>query len=129
MFPESAWSAVVTSELQPALGLRWLLCYEEHDRAVVHLQKAAPKHWFGAGEKIRVENCPTRFGHISWVTEATGGAGNRPHWRVEITLPESFGAGGENQADDRGIVRQGARSQESEVSVFSHQFAPGLTET
>ncbi|PYU90144.1 MAG: hypothetical protein DMG25_17680, partial [Acidobacteria bacterium] len=24
--------------------------------------------------------------------EATGGAGNRPHWRVEIALPESFGA-------------------------------------
>ena len=87
-----AWSAVVTSELQPALGLRWLLCYEEHNRAVVHLQKAAPKHWFGAGERIRVENCPTRFGHISWTTEATGGAGNRPHWRVEIALPESFGA-------------------------------------
>ena len=87
-----AWSAVVTSELQPALGLRWLLCYEEHDRAVVHLQKAAPKHWFGAGEKIRVENCPTRFGHVSWTTEATSGAGNRPRWRVEIALPEPFGA-------------------------------------
>ena len=37
------WSAVINSELQVALGLRWLLCYEEHDRAVVHLQKAAPE--------------------------------------------------------------------------------------
>ncbi len=79
-----AWSAVVNSELQATLGLRWLLCYEEHDRAVVHLQKAAPKHWFEAGEVIRVENCPNRFGALSWKTESVGRAGTRPHWRVEI---------------------------------------------
>ena len=65
-----AWSAVINSELQPTLGLRWLLCYEEHDRDVVHLQKAAPQHWFSPGEVIRVRNCPTRFGPISWSTQA-----------------------------------------------------------
>lgn len=79
-----AWSAVVNSELQPAMGLRWLLCYEEHDRAVVHLQKAAPKHWFEAGNRIRVDGCPTRFGRLSWMTEAKDGQGERPAWEVRI---------------------------------------------
>jgi hypothetical protein len=79
-----AWSAVVNSELQPTLALRWMLCYEEHDRDIVHLQKAAPKHWFEAGEKIRVRNCPTRFGPLSWTTEAIAGKGSRRAWRVTI---------------------------------------------
>jgi len=87
-----AWSAVVNSELQPALGLRWLLCYEEHDRAVVHLQKAAPKHWFNPGERIGVENCPTRFGPISWTTLATLGPSNRPHWQVSVRFATQFEA-------------------------------------
>jgi len=84
-----AWSAVVNSTLQPALALRWLLCYEEHDRPVVHLQKATPKHWFNVGEKIRVENCPTRFGHVSWTTTATGSQSNLG-WQVEIRFEKPF---------------------------------------
>ena len=92
-----AWSAVINSELQPTMGLRWLLCYEEHHHDVVHLQKAAPKHWFGAGERIHVERCPTRFGLISWTTtsaanEGAGGPGNGKKWHLEITLPQSFAA-------------------------------------
>jgi hypothetical protein len=86
------WSAVVNSELQPALGLRWLLCFEEHDRAVVHLQKAAPKHWFAVDEKIRVENCPTRFGTIGWLTERLPGTKARRGWRVSIQVDASFNA-------------------------------------
>ncbi len=31
-----AWSAVVNSVLQPTLGLRWLLCYEESNRDICH---------------------------------------------------------------------------------------------
>jgi hypothetical protein len=92
-----AWSAVVNSTLQPALGLRWMLCYEEHDRAVLHLQKAAPKHWFAPGEKIRVEHCPTRFGAISWTTRATrAGPAPNPHrgtgWLVEVSFTKPFEA-------------------------------------
>ncbi len=87
-----AWSAVVNSELQPTLGLRRLLCYEEHDRAVVHLQKAAPKHWFNGGERIQVQRCPTRFGLISWRTEAINAARNRPSWRVAIEFAGPFEA-------------------------------------
>ncbi len=83
------WSAVVNSELQPTLALRWLLCYETHD-GVVHLQKAAPNHWFGPGEKIRVQNCPTRFGPISWTTEAVSEEGKEPKWRVEIQYSNPF---------------------------------------
>ncbi|MGA2075277.1 MAG: hypothetical protein ABSH52_17440 [Terriglobia bacterium] len=86
-----AWSAVVNSELQPTLGLRWLLCYEEHDQDVVHLQKAAPRHWFSPGEKIRVQGCPTRSGSISWVTEALS-ASQSPRWRVEIEAGDFKGA-------------------------------------
>ncbi|MGH9433047.1 MAG: hypothetical protein ACRD3T_16055 [Terriglobia bacterium] len=86
-----AWSAVVNSELQPTLALRWLLCYEEHDLGMIHLQKAAPKHWFEAGQKITVENCPTRFGAISWTTESIG-QGGRPHWQVRVQLPPGFNA-------------------------------------
>ena len=85
------WSAVVNSELQPAMGLRWLLCYEEHDRAALHLQKAAPKDWFAAGQTIRVEHCPTRFGQVSWLTQAISGA-TRPQWRVSIQCDDSFNA-------------------------------------
>jgi hypothetical protein len=88
----TAWSAVVNSELQPTVGLRWLLCYEEHDRNVVHLQKAAPKHWFAPGEKIRVKNCPTRFGPVSWTTEALSGHDIGPRWRVEIWFSGPFDA-------------------------------------
>lgn len=80
------WSAVVNSVLQPTLGLRWLLCYEESDADVCHLQKAAPKHWFKPGERIAVERCPTRFGSIGWQTESLPGR----QWRVTLHLPEKF---------------------------------------
>jgi hypothetical protein len=80
------WSAVVNSTLQPTLGLRWMLCYEESDRPLCHLQKAAPKHWFADGERIRVKNCPTRWGTVSWTTTAKGANG----WEVEIQVPQGF---------------------------------------
>jgi hypothetical protein len=78
------WSAVVNSALQPTLALRWLLCYEESDNDRVHLQKAAPKHWFGNGQKISASNCPTRFGQISWSTEWQGDG-----WKVTLELTRS----------------------------------------
>ena len=87
-----AWSAVINSQLQPTLGLRWLLCYEEHDRDVVHLQKAAPKHWFSPGEVIRVHNCPTRFGPISWSTQALPGTPGSARWKVAITFVRPWAA-------------------------------------
>lgn len=86
-----AWSAVVNSTLQPALALRWLLCYEQHDGAIVHLQKAAPKHWFSAGQRIRVNNCPTRFGHIGWTTIAAE-KGAEITWQVEVRFEKPFAA-------------------------------------
>ena len=82
----SGWSAVVNSVLQPAMGLRWLLCYEENHADVCHVQKAAPKHWFVAGETIRVQNCPTRFGRLSWSTQATGDRS----WEVRIDFESAF---------------------------------------
>jgi hypothetical protein len=82
------WSAVVNSALQPALGLRWLLCYEESDQELCHLQKAAPKHWFTPGERIAVRNCPTRWGAISWSTEATGDHA----WKVTVEVASGFAA-------------------------------------
>ncbi len=80
------WSPVINSVLQPTLALRWLLCYEEGNRDAVHLQKAAPKTWFAAGEKIAVRNCPTRFGQLSWSTESQRERGG---WLVRIELPHS----------------------------------------
>jgi hypothetical protein len=80
------WSAVINSTLQPTLGLRWLLCYEENDRDICHLQKAVPSHWFRKGERISVQKCPTRFGHISWTTEATSDSS----WAVSITCQDGF---------------------------------------
>ncbi len=81
------WSAVINSTLQPTLGLRWLLCYEEGNRDLCHLQKAAPKHWFAAGERISVRRCPTRFGEIAWTTKSTGG----DSWAVIIEFQNDFG--------------------------------------
>lgn len=80
------WSAVVNSVLQPTMGLRWMLCYEEGNRNVCHLQKAAPKHWFASGERISVQHCPTRFGRLSWSTVTDG---NR-HWTVQVALDRPF---------------------------------------
>jgi hypothetical protein len=80
------WSAVINSVLQPTLGLRWLLCYEESDEAVCHLQKAAPKHWFRAGEEIEVQRCPTRFGAIGWKTESLQGR----RWTISLTMPSEL---------------------------------------
>lgn len=81
-------SAVVNSVLQPALGLRWLLCYEENDQNICHLQKAAPKHWFQQGETISVRNCPTRFGTIQWSTKAVADR----QWKVTLDVPKGFSA-------------------------------------
>jgi hypothetical protein len=78
----------VNSVLQPALGLRWLLCYEENDQDICHLQKAAPKHWFQQGETISVRNCPTRFGTIQWSTNAVADR----QWKVTLDVPKGFSA-------------------------------------
>lgn len=80
------WSSVVNSTLQPTLGVRWLLCYEETDRDICHLQKAAPKHWFTAGQTIAVRNCPTRFGPITWATESVSDR----RWRITVDVPKGF---------------------------------------
>ena len=80
------WSAVVNSVLQPAMGLRWLLCYEENHAEVCHLQKGAPKQWFAAGEKIRVGHCPTRFGRLSWTTFAQSDRS----WQVDLNFESPF---------------------------------------
>jgi hypothetical protein len=82
------WSAVVNSVLQPAMGLRWLLCYEDNNAEVCHLQKAAPKHWFAAGERISVRKCPTRFGSVSWSTVARGDR----DWQIEVDFEQVFTA-------------------------------------
>jgi len=88
-----AWSAVVNSVLQPTLALRWLLCYEEHAYAPdappppVHLQKAAPRHWFAGGERISVKRCPTRHGLLSWTTVT--GAGE---WTTTVQAPPDYPA-------------------------------------
>lgn len=87
-----AWSAKVGSEVEPAFGLRWLLCYEEHDHDIVHLQKAAPQHWFEPGEKISVQNCPTRFGHVSWTTTSSSDADSGPRWHVEVAFETALNA-------------------------------------
>jgi hypothetical protein len=80
------WASVVNSALQPALGLRWLLCYEESDSDVCHLQKAAPKHWFGRGNTIVVSGCPTRFGTLSWTMNAISDR----EWKVTVDIPKGF---------------------------------------
>ena len=114
-----AWSAVINSTLQPALALRWLLCWEEHDRPgatpTVHLQKAAPKHWFAPGERIAVARCPTRFGELSWVSEPAGSA-----WRTTIDLPEQFAADllvHVHRPDGRALTRASAGTIERGTAV------------
>jgi len=80
------WASVINSTLQPAMGLRWLLCYEESDADICHLQKAAPKHWFATSNKISVKRCPTRFGTITWETRAIT---NRS-WHITLDVSEGF---------------------------------------
>jgi hypothetical protein len=80
------WASVVNSALQPALGLRWLLCYEESDSDVCHLQKAAPRHWFGRGNTIAVSGCPTRFGTVGWRMNAV----TDREWKITVDIPKGF---------------------------------------
>jgi hypothetical protein len=80
------WASVVNSTLQPAMGLRWLLCYEESDADVCHLQKAAPKHWFANSKKISVKRCPTRFGMIGWETKAIADR----RWTITVDVSDGF---------------------------------------
>lgn len=80
------WASVINSTLQPALGLRWLLCYEESNQELCHLQKAAPKHWFAKGERISVRRCPTRFGIVSWSTESISDS----NWQVVLEVDPTF---------------------------------------
>ena len=82
------WASVINSTLQPTLGLRWLLCYEESDMDICHLQKAAPKHWFVTGKTISVAKCPTRFGSVSWTTTALSDR----HWKVVLDVSKGFTA-------------------------------------
>lgn len=115
------WSAVVNSVLQPALGLRWLLCYEESDADICHLQKAAPKHWFNEGEQIAVEHCPTRFGIIGWKTESLT---NR-QWRVTLNLPEGFACTLKvhiHPGDGRPITTTSTGEIEKDCVVLTHDM-------
>jgi hypothetical protein len=80
------WASVINSTLQPTLGLRWLLCYEESDADVCHLQKAAPKHWFASEKKISVKRCPTRFGSVSWETKAL----SDHSWKITLDAATGF---------------------------------------
>jgi hypothetical protein len=80
------WASVINSTLQPTLGLRWLLCYEESDADVCHLQKAAPKHWFTNSKKISVKRCPTRFGTVSWETTALSDRS----WKIILDVSAGF---------------------------------------
>ena len=80
------WSSVINSTLQPSVGLRWLLCYEETNKDICHLQKAAPKGWFAKGEIISVTGCPTRFGPVTWTTRALSDR----HWKIILDTPKGF---------------------------------------
>lgn len=80
------WASVINSTLQPTMGLRWLLCYEESDADICHLQKAAPKHWFASSKKISVKRCPTRFGSISWETKALSDR----RWKITLDVSDGF---------------------------------------
>jgi hypothetical protein len=80
------WASVVNSTLQPTLGLRWLLCFEESEADVCHLQKAAPKHWFASGKAITVKRCPTRFGSVSWSTKAL----TDRKWKITLDVASGF---------------------------------------
>ncbi len=80
------WASVINSTLQPTVGLRMLLCYEEANRDICHLQKAAPKHWFAKGQTISVAKCPTRFGQVDWTTQAVSDS----QWKVKLHVPTGF---------------------------------------
>lgn len=83
-----SWSPVVNSVLQPTLALRWMLCYEENDANLCHLQKATPKHWFRQEQLISVRHCPTRFGSISWSTRAISDR----QWKIVLDTSPKFSA-------------------------------------
>jgi len=70
--PEGTWydkldsMHCVPSQLTVPLALRWMLVYEEKDSAVLNLLKGVPDSWLR--KKIKVQNAPTEYGHISFET-------------------------------------------------------------
>jgi len=64
---------------------RLMLVFEERDRDVVWLSKAAPRRWFEDGKKVSVQNAVTRFGNMSYVVWSKIG---RKLITIELTLPD-----------------------------------------
>ena len=49
---------------------KWMLVFEERDRELLWLNRAAPRAWFEKGKEIVVERMPTRWGEISYRVES-----------------------------------------------------------
>ncbi len=64
----------VPEQLTIPLLVRWMLVYEERDRDVLWLCKAAPRRWCAPGQHFSVRNAPTRWGPVSFEVSASAEA-------------------------------------------------------
>jgi hypothetical protein len=57
----------VPSQLIVPLAVRWMLVFEERDREILHLNRAAPSYWLRRdGAETGIKNAPTRWGKVSY---------------------------------------------------------------
>lgn len=68
---------------------RLMLIFEERDRDIVWLNKAAPRRWFEDGKEIRVQDAVTRFGRLSYNIKSQI---SQKIIICELSIPEDFKA-------------------------------------
>ena len=79
------WSAVVNSMLQPSLGLRWLLCYEDKQSRSLPFAKGRSKALVCKWRAHRRQALPDTLGGIAWSTESSAN-----QWRVQVEFQRDF---------------------------------------
>jgi hypothetical protein len=52
------------------LLVRWMLVLEDSDQDILYLGKGLPRAWVVSGERIGIENAPTRWGRVSFELRA-----------------------------------------------------------
>ncbi len=102
-YSPGTWTSVESSKIDGTLGgpycapaevaiptfTKWMLVFEDPDEPVVWLAKATPRAWLEEGQKISVQNAPTRFGNVGYEIRSDIGKGKIS---AVVRLPEGYAA-------------------------------------
>ena len=66
---DSALYCIPAQQTIPLIA-RWMLVLEDSDEDRLHLAKGVPRQWVVSGNKISIEQAPTRWGRVSFTLQA-----------------------------------------------------------